>query len=205
MATALAGLRWAAGAIVVAAVVGTVALTAGPRFAPYETYVTRSNGMEPAIGFGSVVIVRPVAPASLAQGDVITYRRAEEPDIIFTRRISQVLAGGESPVVRTKGDASQAEDPWEVQLRGPAWKYVAAVPQVGKLFLYARTGSGQALLVGLPVLLLGGLWLTERGRAGSGSPAGDEDDAEDTEEAADEPRMRARFSGVKNASRGIRP
>ena len=138
---------------------GSILLSIGPRFASYETFVVLSGSMEPAIHTGSVVIVQPVAAETIKVGDVISYRRTEEPDITFTHRVSQVLQPGPSPVLRTRGDANQVEDPWDLQLRGSAWKYVVAVPYAGFVFTYAQTAGGRLWTLIVPAVVLGALWL----------------------------------------------
>jgi signal peptidase I len=152
-----------------AAVVVTLALAVGPRFFAYETFIVRSGSMEPAIHTGSLVVVQPVQPRQVAVGDVITYRRPEDPDTTITHRVVEVRApgapggaspaGGQAPVFRTKGDANAVVDPWEVQLQGIAWRVTLNVPLAGYLFAFTQQPLGRALFLIVPGLGLGALWL----------------------------------------------
>ena len=144
------------------AVAIVLALSIGPRFFAYETFIVRSGSMEPAINTGALVVVQPVDPRQIAVGDVITYRRPEDPDNTITHRVVEVRAassGTSAPVFRTRGDANNSIDPWEVQLQGVAWRVTFNVPGAGFLFAFTQQPLGRALFLVVPGLGLGVLWL----------------------------------------------
>jgi signal peptidase I len=145
------------------AIVAVLALTVGPRFFAYETFIVRSGSMEPTIHTGALVFVQPVQPLEVRVGDVITYRRPEDPDTTITHRVvaKQNPSGGatSAPVFRTKGDANATPDPWEVQLQGIAWRVTLSVPLAGYLFAFTQQPLGRALFLIVPGLGLGALWL----------------------------------------------
>jgi signal peptidase len=147
-------------ALAVAIVLG---LSVGPRFFAYETFIVRSGSMEPAIGTGALVVVQPVEPRLIRVGDVITYRRPEDPDNTITHRVVEVRPGvaGDvaAPAFRTRGDANNAIDPWEVQLQGVAWRVTFNVPLAGFLFAFTQQPLGRGLFLIVPGLGLGALWL----------------------------------------------
>jgi signal peptidase I len=165
----LAAANLALTALCTLAVLVTLALTVGPRFFAYETFIVRSGSMEPAIRTGSLVVVQPIQPPRIAVGDVITYRRPEDPDNSITHRVVEVrpasgVAGGAgaltaAPVFRTKGDANAVVDPWEVQLQGIAWRVTLSVPLAGYVFAFTQQPLGRALFLIVPGLGLGALWL----------------------------------------------
>jgi signal peptidase len=147
--------------VAVAVVLG---LSVGPRFLAYETFIVRSGSMEPAIGTGALVIVQPIEPRLVRVGDVITYRRPEDPDTTITHRVVEVRPGpsggaAAAPIFRTRGDANNAVDPWEVQLQGVAWRVTFDVPLAGFLFAFTQQPLGRALFLIVPGLGLGALWL----------------------------------------------
>ncbi|HEV2123225.1 MAG TPA: signal peptidase I [Chloroflexota bacterium] len=144
------------------AIATVLALSVGPRFFAYETFIVRSGSMEPAIRTGSIVVVQPVPPLSIRVGDVITYRRPEDPDTTITHRVVEVRppAGpAAAPVFRTKGDANASVDPWEVQLQGVAWREVFSVPFAGYVFAFTQQPVGRFLFLVIPGLGLAALWL----------------------------------------------
>ena len=146
-------------------IAGSIALSIGPRFAPFETYIVLSGSMEPLIHVGAVEVVRPVPPETLQVGDIITYRRIEEPDVTVTHRITQITPSDAGTLLRTKGDVNETEDPWELQLRGTAWKHVFSVPYAGFVFVFAQTATGRWLTLLLPAGVLAALWLRETWRS----------------------------------------
>lgn len=148
-------------ALSVVVILASVAVSVGPRFAPFEAYVVLSGSMEPLIRVGSVEVVRPVPPATLQAGDIITYQRIEEPLVIVTHRITQITPATAGPVVRTKGDANEVEDPWDLQLRGTAWKHLVSVPLAGFILVFAQNAPGRIVTVVIPAALLSALWLYE--------------------------------------------
>src|SRR5438876_5347927 len=116
------------------AVVGAV-LVVVSRLAAYQTYVVRGGSMAPAIPRGALVFVQPVPARDLKVGDVVSYRRPEEPGQVITHRIVAArpldAAGTNGLVIRTRGDANDIPDPWEVQLLGTAWRVAVGVPLLG--------------------------------------------------------------------------
>jgi signal peptidase len=134
-------------------------LSIGPRFAPFETYIVLSGSMEPLIHVGAVEVVRPVPPERLQVGDIITYRRIDEPDVTVTHRVTQIAPSDAGTLLRTKGDVNETEDPWELQLRGTAWKHMFSVPYAGFVFVFAQTATGRWLTLMLPAGVLAALWL----------------------------------------------
>ena len=143
------------------AILVVLGLSVGPRFFAYETYIVRSGSMEPAIGTGALVVVQPVQPMAIRLGDVITYRRPEDPETAITHRVVEVRAGqGQAaPIFRTRGDANNAIDPWEVQLQGIAWRVTYSVPLAGYVFAFTQQPLGRALFLIVPGLGLALLWL----------------------------------------------
>ena len=110
--------------------------------------------MAPAIRQGSIIVAKRVDPATIAPGDVISFRRPQRPDIPITHRVMEVRLEDGSPVFLTKGDANSFTDPEEVRVSQPISKLVYTVPFVGYAVSFGRSNLGKALLIGLPALLL---------------------------------------------------
>ena len=139
-------------------VLGAAIVAVIPRVLNYQTYIVRTGSMEPTIRAGSVVVVEPVKPVSLKVGDIITYRRPEEPDRMVTHRIYQLRipdnVPNPAPVIRTKGDANAVPDPWQIELRGTAWKEVFSIPLLGYVFDFAHGRWGTILFLFVPAIAL---------------------------------------------------
>ncbi len=172
--TASAFRRWAgragllSGALVTLAIVlallAVIGLAALPAFG-HKGRVIASGSMGPAIPAGSIIISRPVAPATLAVGDVITFRRSEAR-VSVTHRIVAVREERGQRAFVLKGDANHSPDPNEVTFDGQVDKVVATVPHIGCVIGFSRSTQGLLVLVLAPALGLGLLQLLSMGKGG---------------------------------------
>lgn len=136
-------------AIVVPAVIGGESLT------------VRTSSMEPGIPAGSMVVVRPTAPADIEPGMVMTFQLRSGEDILVTHRVTQrlITAEGEYRFI-TKGDNNpQADiDPVrEVQVRGTVWYTIPYIGWVTNLL----AGGSRAIVISVVVggLLVYSAWM----------------------------------------------
>jgi signal peptidase len=160
--------RWLAQLLCGTFMLGVVALlavgVAVPRITGATPYVILTSSMRPTLPPGTLVISRPVDPADIGIGDVITYQlRSGEPEVV-THRVDGVsyTTGGEY-VFTTKGDANDLPDAAPVrtvQVRGESWY---AIPYLGHatslLDPHTRRLIGWA--VGGALLAQGLWWLGE--------------------------------------------
>ena len=117
--------------------------------------VVLSGSMEPGLHVGDVTVVERIGPRAARVGDVVTFK-APGSGRVTTHRVRAVRAapGGRIAFV-TKGDANNAVERWTLPGDGLLSRGVFRIPLVGHALLYVHTPLGWALLVGLPVLLLG--------------------------------------------------
>ena len=162
--------RWVSTAMVVLAGLTLVALSVGPRTGRYQTATVLTGSMRPHMPEGSMVVITPMAARDVHVGDVVMYRIPVEDHRVVTHRVMQVVEGGDHPVIRTKGDANRAPDPWVAQIgSGPLWKVRFTIPKAGRAVHSLRQPSIRRLTVlGLPMVLcalwLGEIWLPSQGR-----------------------------------------
>jgi signal peptidase len=111
--------------------------------------------MRPGMPEGSVVVVTPMPANSVRIGDVITFAAPDDHRIV-THRVVQIVEAGDEPVVRTKGDANNAPDPWDAQLLGgTVWKKRFSIPKLGYGMVWLRNPKVLPLtLAFLPFLCL---------------------------------------------------
>jgi signal peptidase I len=174
------------GAALAAALVGAMAMLI-PAVLGYDRYVITGGSMAGTYDRGSVVFAKEVPTAELRVGDVITY--APPPDAhtdgLLTHRIVSIRRHGAGPgVLRTKGDANRAADPWRFKPHGPVQARAAlGVPYLGYAFAALSIREVRMLVIGLPALIIAlalliGLWRQAgeevRPRAGAGPPAAGE-------------------------------
>jgi signal peptidase I len=116
--------------------------------------------MEPAIALGSAVIVEPVAPTSLAVGDVVSLRSGPGR-AIFTHRIIRIGRGDGGLWVETKGDANAAPDPSLTPASAVIGRVTVAIPKIGYLIAVLSTPVGALFFIALGLLLLTAAWTAE--------------------------------------------
>ncbi len=127
-----------------------------PSFLDYKVLSVLSGSMEPAIKTGDAIIVEPLKPEHvIAEGDVITFRAPDAPDMLITHRvIGIVLVNGEPAAYVTKGDNNDAPDLTPVQRSQIVGIQRWRVPFYGYLSEFMRTKTGVISLVIVPGALL---------------------------------------------------
>jgi signal peptidase len=131
--------------LVLALLLGAIALD----LSGHTILVVSGASMEPAIAKGSLLVVRPALPTTLAVGDVVTYQRGGRT---VTHRISAVEAFGGTPAFSMKGDANTVADPEPVAFDDRAGLLVAHVPLAGYV-LGLLQAYGRLLSLALAVLI----------------------------------------------------
>ncbi|MFJ5693581.1 signal peptidase I [Arthrobacter sp. NPDC093125] len=130
------------------------ATIAVPKLTGSTPYTVLTGSMRPSMPPGSLVVTKPVEPATLKTGDAITYQiRSGEPEVV-THRIVAVShsLGGDTTFV-TQGDANPAPDEAPVktgQIRGVV---LYSIPLLGYVNLWL-TGEQRIWGVGTAVVLL---------------------------------------------------
>lgn len=123
-----------------------------PRVFGHQLYVVLGGSMSPAFDAGSMVAVRPVEPATLGVGDIISFRTRAD-GMLTTHRIVEVNTGGGLSFV-TKGDANDSTDPNPVPAGNVVGKVALAVPYAGYVVNFAGTLYGLLFLVVIPGVII---------------------------------------------------
>ncbi|MBO8169571.1 MAG: signal peptidase I [Thermoanaerobacteraceae bacterium] len=115
----------------------------------YRFLVVISGSMEPEIPVGTLVAVKPVSPGSIREGDVITFRDHDNPEVLVTHRVVGLTDNG---YFVTKGDANEAADPVPVSAGDLVGKNFFRLPYIGYLaIIFKRSG---AVFLGTVVVIL---------------------------------------------------
>lgn len=145
-------------ALALALVVVTLVI---PRVTGGASLTVLSGSMTPTYSVGSVVVVLPVEPAEVEEGDVITFYKTPTSKSLTTHRVIEthrtVVGNGEAALsFTTRGDANESNDrepiPAEA-VRGRVWFHV---PFIGHLRDAVATPLGLGTIVGLAGIAL--LW-----------------------------------------------
>jgi signal peptidase len=125
-----------------------------------QTIIVGGSSMEPAIGLGAAIVIRPVPAEALAVGDVVTLH-AGEKSAIYTHRIIEVVDRPDGRWIRTKGDANATADPTLIHSSAVVGRTELAIPLVGYLLALLSSPAGVLFLVGMAATLLASAWLLE--------------------------------------------
>jgi signal peptidase len=116
-----------------------------------RSFVVRSGSMEPAIDTGDVVVVQPIAPASAAVGDIVTF---EHHGKLTSHRARVIQRRAHEVLFTTQGDANTGEEHWKVAADGRVGRVMYRVPKLGFAVGPIQTPAGRLGLIILPALLL---------------------------------------------------
>jgi len=140
---------------VVVACVALVGLGLLPRTGWYRPVTVLSGSMRPAFAPGDVVVVTPEPVRDVRVGQVISYRIPVADHHVQSHRVIKVVHRAGRVLVRTKGDANNAVDPWTAELHGnTAWRVRAVVPKIGWAIFWFRSPFVHRLTVLFMPLLL---------------------------------------------------
>lgn len=154
-ATALRALGTVATYTVYGAVLGLLLALTVPLAFGMRPLVVLSGSMQPLLHVGDVTVVERIAPRDARVGDVVTFKAPGSGRVTTHRlRASRRTESGRYAFT-TKGDANNAIERWTLPADGQLSRAVYRVPLVGRALLVIRTPLGWALLVALPLLVLG--------------------------------------------------
>lgn len=127
-----------------------------PRLGGATPYTILTGSMAPGMPPGTLVVVKPVDPADIAVGTVITYQLESGQPTVVTHRVTGVgvNARGEQRFT-TQGDANNTPDAEAVrpiQVRGARWY---AVPHLGRVNTLMSGQERQMAVYAVAALLIG--------------------------------------------------
>ena len=141
--------------ILVALVVIFAALLVGARLFGLQVFTVLSGSMEPAYHTGSLIYVKKVDPATIKEGQAITFLLAE--DTVATHRVIEVVPDEEDPTVlrfRTKGDANDSPDGGLVHYKNVIGVPVFIIPYLGYVANYIQQPPGMYVAISAGAILL---------------------------------------------------
>ena len=145
---------WALGLVLLAGTAGALGVALYPTVTDGEALTVLSGSMEPDVPVGAMVFTRPVDPADVAPGDVLTFARPSAPAELVTHRVVAVQGAGPTLAFTTRGDANDVADLDPVPaaaVRGEPW---LVVPGLGRWAAVLHSPRGLGVLVLLVVAVL---------------------------------------------------
>ena len=124
----------------------------------YRAYVVTSDSMSKTdFDAGDLILVKNVDPATLKEGDIITYM-SQNPESFgetITHKIRSITkdANG-NPGYITYGTTTDTDDATIVTYPYVLGKYEKAVPNIGSFFSFLKTTQGYFVCIFIPVMLM---------------------------------------------------
>lgn len=150
------------------------------------SFVVLTASMTPAIAPGDVVVVADRDPATIAEGDVITFTRGSN-EIPVTHRVTAVVESAGGLAFETKGDANSDPDASLVPAANVVGTVILTLPYIGYVVQFTNTPYGFVALVAAPIGLFvaSELWTLYRQHSTIGDPEDDSDGTDGSDEASD--------------------
>ena len=123
----------------------------GSRLMGYRCFNIISPSMEPEYGVGDLIYVKEVDPATIKEGDVITFL-VNEDLVVGTHRVVRVDA--ENKHFYTKGDANDIEDQSPVHFNNVIGVPEFSIPKLGYVSDFIQNPPGMYITIGIGVLLI---------------------------------------------------
>lgn len=147
-------------AVLVLLILALLLILVLPVYFQQRAAVVLSPSMEPALPMGALVFAIPIEPEEVRMGDIITFSREEDPDIVSSHRVVEVVSTNGELSFRTKGDANENIDPYPIAADYVIGKVVFHIPRLGRLLgsalSYIRNWPALVLLVAVPSLIIVG-------------------------------------------------
>jgi signal peptidase len=137
-----------------------IVLAKGASLVGRQSIVVGGGSMEPSIGLGSAIVVRPVEPSALAVGDVVSMQIGPARTT-YTHRIVAIVDRADGRWIRTQGDANPSPDPTLVPAGDIIGRVELVVPFAGYLLALLSLPMGAMFVLGLAATLLAIAWLLE--------------------------------------------
>jgi len=158
-------------------VAGLIALAAVTHLA--TTFVIQGSSMQPAIPFGSLIVVAPASADAVRVGDVVAIRA--DNGVVISHRVTRTVDLASERSYEIKGDANPTPDPILVPERAVIGRVALSLPYAG--FAAAMLGSPSGLVSLLAMVATGLLLILlveqledelpeQYGTAGAAAPEG---------------------------------
>ncbi len=130
----------------------------GSRIIGYQCYTVISPSMEPEYMVGDLLYVKEVDPATIKEGDVITFL-VNEDLVVGTHRVVRVDA--ENQRFYTKGDANETEDGSPVHFNNVIGVPQFSIPKLGYVSDFVQNPPGMYITIGVGIVLILAVFLPD--------------------------------------------
>ncbi len=122
--------------------------------AGFTPLTVQSDSMAPTFCKGDLIIIQATDPATLQEGDVITFHAIIDNEYALnTHRIEKITTDGGVRSYVTKGDNNEVSDTHVITDGDIVGKQVAVLPGIGNLMEFLSSPVGFLVIIVLPMLL----------------------------------------------------
>ncbi|WP_053366869.1 signal peptidase I SipW [Bacillus sp. FJAT-27245] len=141
---------------IIALVINSKIQEGTPKVFGYEIMTVLSGSMEPGIKTGSIIAVKPTTdPTKYKKGDIITFKAADNPNILITHRIIDVEKANDFVQYTTKGDNNDSKDLSPVTEGNVVAEYTGfTIPYIGIIMSFIQSKKGAIILLIVPGILM---------------------------------------------------
>ena len=120
----------------------------------YTPLSVQTESMAPTFNSGDLIIIKTVDPATLKEGDIITFHTIiMNQYALNTHRIQEIHEDGGYRSYVTKGDNNQVSDTHIISDGDIVGKYVTKVGGLGKVLDFLSSSTGFLIVIVLPMLI----------------------------------------------------
>ena len=188
-------------------------------FLGFKPNIVLSDSMQDTFAVGDLEISKKADPATLAAGDIITFRSIDPANYgsVVTHKIREVTTYEGGLAFVTYGTTTGVDDAYPVPADRVLGKYVFRLPKMGYFFEFLTTPAGYVTMILLPFLVLIGLqavrfvrlarqYRAEQREEAAAQQAQLEEEQRKNQEMREElDRLRAQLSGDAPDSRAEAP
>lgn len=122
--------------------------------AGYTPLSVVSDSMAPTFNAGDLIIIRSCDPATLQEGDIITFHTIINNEFALnTHRIAEIEDQGGARSYVTKGDNNEIADVHMITDGDIVGKFVTRLPKFGRVVEFLSSSTGFLLVIVLPLLI----------------------------------------------------
>lgn len=113
-----------------------------------------SDSMAPTFQAGDLILIRSCDPASLKEGDIVTFHTIINNEFALnTHRITEIQGQADARSYVTKGDNNDIADIHMITDGDIVGKFVARLPHFGRVVEFLSSSMGFLLVIVLPLLI----------------------------------------------------
>jgi signal peptidase I len=136
-------------------------LVAGMALGMWRFTVVDTGSMRPTLNPGDVAVLTSERPASLREGQIVAFHPPGKTRLTVIHRVFSLHRSRDAVIMRTKGDANNAVDPWRARIVGnTVWREYLKVPKLGYLAVWSQQRAARLTLLVLIVVLIASMLLS---------------------------------------------